>query len=118
VIAGLPEPRSPRRATNDVPHAARRTKEDRKLLAIPTADYVRVLGEREPNGAGKVACPFHDDRTPSLQVYEGGSFYCFGCRRGGTIYDFAAHLYGVAPRGEEFFELRNRLTAQFGIQAG
>jgi hypothetical protein len=118
VVAGLPEPRSPRRATNGLQLARRRcTVEDRQLLAIPTADYVRVLGGREPNRAGKVACPFHDDRTPSLQVYEGGSFYCFGCRRGGTIYDFAAHLWGVEPRGDGFWELRSRLTTQFGIQA-
>jgi hypothetical protein len=117
VIAGLPEPQSPKRATNGVPPGGRRTSEDRQLLAIPTADYVRVLGEREPNRAGKVACPFHDDRTPSLQVYEGGSFYCFGCRRGGTIYDFAAHLWGVEPRGEEFVELRSRLNAEFGVKA-
>jgi hypothetical protein len=116
VIAGLPEPRSPRRATNGLARR-RSTVEDQRLLAIPTADYVRVLGGCEPNRSGKVACPFHDDRTPSLQVYEGGSFYCFGCRRGGTIYDFAAHLWGVEPRGAQFLQLRSRLTAQFGIQA-
>jgi hypothetical protein len=118
VVARLPEPRSPKRISPELSATgARRTTEDRLLLGIPTADYVRVLAGREPNRAGKVACPFHDDRTPSLQMYEGGSFYCFGCRKGGTIYDFAAHLYGVEPRGEEFFELRNRLTAQFGIHA-
>lgn len=118
VVAGLPEPRSPKRIGSEPPPTGgRRTAEDRQLLAIPAADYVRVLGGREPNRAGKVACPFHDDRTPSLQVYEGGSFYCFGCRKGGTIYDFAAHLWSIEPRGEEFLELRSRLNAEFGLQA-
>jgi len=66
VVAGLPQPQAPKRATNSVPLAGRRTWEDRQLLAIPAADYVRVLGGREPNKAGKVACPLHDDRTPEV----------------------------------------------------
>mgnify|MGYP001217452980 CR=1 FL=1 len=28
-------------------------------------------------------CPFHNDKNPSLVVYEGGGFKCFGCGIGG-----------------------------------
>jgi hypothetical protein len=86
---------------------------DRALLAIPATDYARALVGREPNRAGKIACPFHDDRDPSLQLYEDGSWYCFGaCRRGGSIYDFAGLLWGVDTKGREFLTLRARLAEE------
>ena len=71
---------------------------DRTLLAIPAERYVRALTGREPNRAGKVSCPFHDDSNPSLQLYADGSWYCFACTVGGTVYDFAARLWGSRPR--------------------
>jgi hypothetical protein len=92
-----------------------RTRLDRELLQIPAAEYVRVLAGREPNREGKILCPFHDEATPSLQLYGDGGFYCFGsgCRRGGSIFDFAGHLWGIDPRGVGFLGLRERLAEQF-----
>jgi hypothetical protein len=46
-------------------------------------------------------------------------WYCFGCRRGGSIYDLAAVPYfsgqsgEVLLRGERFIEVRERLMAMF-----
>ena len=68
----------------------------------------RLLGVEVPRHR-KVPCPFHEDRHASLHVYETAErgWYCFGrCRRGGTIYDLAAPLYGYDPRGEDFLRLR------------
>ena len=65
-------------------------------------------------------CPFHEDRHASLHVYETAErgWYCFGrCRRGGTIYDLAAPLYGYAARGEDFLRLRAELRRLFGLEA-
>ena len=61
-------------------------------------------------------CPFHDDDTPSLHVYPSAAegWYCFGCGRGGSIYDFAALLLGRSTRGEDFIELRRELEAIIG----
>jgi hypothetical protein len=124
LIVGLPKPISvAARENRPARHGRPRTALDSALRAIPTVDYVRVLAGREPSGVGKVLCPFHDDRDPSLQVYDGGSFYCFGCRRGGTIYDFAAHLWfsgepTSALRGRRFIEVRERLMALFFPDAG
>ena len=39
------------------------------------------------------------------------------CRRGGTIYDLAAPLYGYDPRGDDFKSLRTELRRLFGIEA-
>jgi hypothetical protein len=94
-----------------------RTSLDRQLLAIPAADYVRVLASREPNRAGKVLCPFHQENDPSLQLYPDGTFYCFGaqCKKGGTIFDFAALLWGIGTREHDFLELRRRLARTFAL---
>ena len=118
LAAGLPaDPQQPKLAA-----AARRRRQpsgrlDRKLLAIPAATYVQVLAGRLPAADGKVSCPFHRDRHPSLQLYPDGSFYCFGagCRAGGSIYDFAGRLWGIEPRGAGFLQLRERLVATFEI---
>jgi DNA primase len=58
----------------------------------------------------------HEDRQPSLHVYDdpGRGWYCFGCARGGSIYDFAALLFGRGTRGEDFIELRRELAAMIG----
>jgi DNA polymerase I-like protein with 3'-5' exonuclease and polymerase domains len=33
----------------------------------------------------KICCPYHADRTPSLQIYPDGHFHCFGCGAHGSI---------------------------------
>ena len=91
---------------------------DERLLAIPAPEYVLALTGRSPDRSGKIACPFHNDRIPSMQLYGDGSWYCFGaCHAGGSIYDFAARFWlsgqppGVKLRGREFIEVRDRLAA-------
>ncbi len=77
-----------------------------------------MLAGLEPSRTGKVCCPFfHEDRIASLQLYEDGSFYCFGCRAGGSIYDFAAALWGCGTKRGDFPALRARLAAELGITA-
>lgn len=45
----------------------------------------------------KILCPFHDERTPSLEVYSDG-FFCFGCGKGGTLAELEAEgVKGLAP---------------------
>jgi hypothetical protein len=116
-----PDPRDPEHARS-VPRRTGRTMPDRELLAIPAAEYVRALAGLVPNRAGKVLCPFHHETDPSLQLYPDGTFYCYGrhnkeraCRKGGTIFDFAAALWGIGTREGDFLELRRRLAATFGI---
>jgi DNA primase len=89
---------------------------DRQLLAIPAEDYVRQLAGLRPTRARKVRCPFHDDHTPSLHLYPDGTWACFGCRRGGTIYDFAAHLWDMPTKGAAFIELRARVAKELRIR--
>ena len=38
-------------------------------------------------------CPFHNEKTPSFSVTpERNLFYCFGCHKGGTIFDFVMEM--------------------------
>jgi hypothetical protein len=118
LVDALPDP--PGRPRRSRPSQRRAHHElDDALLAIPAADYVAALTGLQPTRAGKVNCPFHEDHTPSLQLYEDGSWYCFGaCGRGGTIYDFAAQLWGIGTKRREFLELRARLADELAIAAG
>ena len=100
------------------PPAPRPTSDlDRQLLAIPASTYVPALTGRQPNRAGKIHCPFHDDHTPCLQLYQ-HDWYCYGaCRTGGSIYDFGALLYGLGTRGRDFLKLRQRLAEDLHLTA-
>lgn len=112
LLDGLPDPPSRSRAataggTDRVPDP----RGDDPLLQIPAADYVRRLTGFEPNRTGKIACPWHEDRDPSLHLYPDGSWYCYGaCRTGGSIYDFASRMWSIPTKGGAFVELRERLV--------
>lgn len=41
--------------------------------------------------AGKINCPFHDDKTASMHVYE-SNFYCFSCGKTTDAFGMYAHL--------------------------
>jgi hypothetical protein len=117
VVGSLPDPPAPAPARTTIAPAGHRG--DDPLLAIDPDVYVRrLLGVDVPRHR-KVPCPFHEDRHASLHVYEtpDRGWYCFGaCRRGGTIYDLAAPLYGYTARGDDFLRLRAELHRLFGLE--
>ena len=82
-----------------------------ELLRIDAREYVELLTGVCVGRDRKIRCPFHKDDTPSLHVYRDPArgWYCYGCGRGGSIYDFAAHLWRCDTRGPEFVALRERL---------
>lgn len=83
------------------------------LRSLAAADYAPLLTGREVGRDGKMCCPFHEDRTPSLHAYSAPErgWVCYGCQRGGSIIDFGAALYDIAPRGRGFHEIRRRLAS-------
>jgi hypothetical protein len=83
------------------------------LELVPPRVYFEQLTGIRVGRSGKVRCPFHEDRTPSMHVYAdpGRGWYCFGCGRGGSIYDLASLLWERPARGRDFIELRRELEA-------
>ena len=59
---------------------------------------------------GMVCCPFHDDRHPSMKLYE-DHYHCFGCQANGDVIAFTSKLFGITP-----LEAAQKLAADFGIR--
>jgi hypothetical protein len=60
--------------------------------------------------------PVPRDRTPSLHVFPTSERWCcFSCGRGGSVYDLSAAMWGMAPRGREFIQIRERLQERFAL---
>lgn len=86
------------------------------LLSVSADHYYTALTGRELS-RGNVQCPFHGDgqeRNPSMRLYD-DTWYCFGCCRGGSIYEFGAALWDMGTRGADFRALRERLTQELGL---
>lgn len=85
---------------------------------IATEEYVsRLTGEDiHPGRRANCPLPHHDDHSRDFAAYHDRTFNCFGCNRGGTIFQFAAHLWGYNTplHGDTFREIRDRLHGIFG----
>lgn len=80
--------------------------------AVKAAVPMRAAAERfglEVNYAGMVRCPFHDDHTPSMKLYD-DHFYCFGCVRHGDVVDLTAELFCIPP-----YDAACKLADDFGV---
>ena len=65
------------------------------------ADIVRVIQDYvqlKKKGANWMACcPFHKEKTPSFSVSpQKEIFYCFGCHKGGSVFNFVMEIERVA----------------------
>jgi len=66
---------------------------------ISLVDYISQYTVLRSAGAtmkGRCPLPGHDDSTASLTVYPAtNSWWCFGCRQGRDVFDFAAKMEGL-----------------------
>ena len=66
-------------------------------------DIAEVIGEsvtlQRRGGRYWGLCPFHQEKSASFTVTpDKGVFYCFGCQKGGTIFDFVMEIEKVPWR--------------------
>lgn len=61
------------------------------------------------NRSGIACCPFQEEKTPSLKVYD-DHFYCFGCGATGDCTGFVAKLFGISQ-----FEAAKKISYDFGL---
>jgi len=81
--------------------------------AVDIVDYIGKRIELKQTGRNYVGlCPFHQEKTPSFNVNSVNQlYYCFGCGRGGNIFNFVMATEGVA-----FPEAVQILAKQAGIE--
>lgn len=58
---------------------------------------------------GMCRCPFHDDRTPSMKLYE-DHYHCFGCGATGDVVDLVSRYFSIGP-----YEAAKKLASDFRI---
>jgi DNA primase len=80
------------------------------------ADIVQVVGNRTRlTQKGRDywgLCPFHGDKDPSFKVdRERGTWYCFGCSEGGSVFNFVMRNEGLS-----FPEAVRYLAGRFGVE--
>src|SRR5919201_949068 len=70
---------------------------DAVKAAVGIVDVVGTRTQLRKSGARYVGlCPFHEERTPSFSVSpEKGTYYCFGCQKGGDAITFVEETEGV-----------------------
>jgi len=126
LVAGLTDPDpapAPPTAAERRRHAAMIATDE--AARIPPPVYFRALaGVDVPERGGHVPCPLgeHHDQFASCMVYRDAAegWWCYGCSRGGTIYDLASLLeggpWGRDLRGQAFSELKRRVQRQLGLE--
>ena len=64
------------------------------------ADIVRIIGDHvklKKKGRNWMGCcPFHDEKTPSFSVSAEGFFKCFGCDKGGSVFNYLMEIEGLS----------------------
>ncbi len=61
------------------------------------------------NRGGFTSCLFHNERTPSMKLYD-SHYHCFGCGKHGDVIDLTARLFNLTP-----LESARKLASDFGI---
>lgn len=49
----------------------------------------------EPNRAKFICCPFHNEKTPSMKIFE-KDYHCFGCGVNGDVITFVQQLFSLS----------------------
>ena len=65
------------------------------------ADILDIVGQyvnlSRKSGKWWGLCPFHTEKTPSFSVDpDNNLFYCFGCHKGGTVFNFLMEIEGLS----------------------
>jgi len=64
------------------------------------------------NRGGFASCLFHEERTPSMKLYD-DHFHCYGCGKHGDIISLIAKIYSISP-----YAAAQKLSQDFHIVPG
>ena len=77
------------------------------MIAMP--DVAKFYG-LEISHSGMACCPFHNDNTPSMKIYE-TNYFCFGCGATGDCTGFVAKLFNISQ-----LEAAKKISYDFGLR--
>ena len=63
----------------------------------------------EPNKKGFICCMFHNEKTPSMKIFE-KDYHCFGCGEHGDTITFVQKLFNLS-----FQETLKKIDVDFGL---
>lgn len=63
----------------------------------------------EPNKKGFICCMFHNEKTPSMKIFE-KDYHCFGCGEHGDVITFVQKLFNLS-----FQEALKKIDVDFGL---
>ena len=63
----------------------------------------------EPNSREFVRCPFHNEKTPSMKIFD-KDYHCFGCGEHGDVITFVQKLFNLS-----FQEALKKIDIDFGL---
>lgn len=61
------------------------------------------------NRNGMASCPFHNDKTPSMKIYDRG-YCCYGCGEKGDTIAFVSKLFNISP-----YEAACKINSDFSL---
>ena len=76
--------------------------------AVPVPEAARYYGI-ETKGNGMCKCPFHDDKHPSMKLYN-DDYHCFGCGAHGDIIDLVGRLFNLTA-----LKAAEKIIVDFGL---
>jgi DNA primase len=83
---------------------------ERSIIDEVIGEYLQL--KSAGGGSVKGLCPFHDEKTPSLNVTPArGLWYCHGCAEGGDVIKFVQKIDALS-----FAEAVEKLAARAGIE--
>jgi hypothetical protein len=119
------DPRAPKRIRRQhtAPSPRRAAIDDPVDRLAPRAYFAELCGITEIDRDGKARCPLpdHDDPRASMWIGETSDdgWYCYGCGRGGRIFDLASLLiggpWGADLRGDAFRAARAELERRLHV---
>ena len=82
----------------------------RQITALEAAER---LGLKLKKAGSKhwACCPLHGEKTASLCIYGDGTWYCFGCHKGGDAVRLYQEMFGLDAKDAAL-----RLAEDFGIR--
>jgi hypothetical protein len=118
-----PDPPAPAPSPAEVRRHLAYLESDQAAQLAPPAYFRLLAGVQVSDRGGHAPCPLpgHQDAMASCMVYADADagWHCYGCSRGGAIYDLASLLdggsWGRALRGEEFRAVKRRVHDALGL---